>query len=140
MSMKNEPLEIDGNWPDLEGKRLQQLLAQECWYQKNLKEEANVVLIKVEERWYHLYFDIGIVFWRISSDEPHESKPEDTVEYSYHLRDLGVDLDLAGRVIQSCTAKAGPGGSEVEFSFEGGKKISFTNVDNLTSYETLFDI
>ena len=134
--MKNDPLEMDGDWPDIEGKRLQQLLAQECWYQKDLEEEANVVLIKVEERWYHLYFDIGIVFWRISRDEPHESKPEDTEEFFYHLRDLGADLDLAGRVIQSCTAKAIPGGVEVVFHFEGGKKISFKNVDNLTRYES----
>ncbi len=140
MCMEIDSLEIDGDWPDFEGKRLQQLLAQECWYQKNLEEEANVVLIKVEECWYHLYFDIGIVFWRISSDEPHESKPQETEEFSYHLRNLGVDLDLAGRVIQSCTAKAIPGGSEVEFWFEDGKKILFKNVDNLTSYETLSDI
>ncbi len=131
---KNEP-EINGNWPDLEGNRLQEMLAQECWFQKDLEEEANVVLIKVEGIWHHLYFDSAIIFWRISSDEPHEIKPADRAEVSYHLRDLGSELELSGRIIKSCTARAIRGGSEVEFDFDGGKKITFKNVDNLTSYE-----
>lgn len=136
MSMKKNEPELDGEWPDLEGKALQELLAQECWYQKDLEEEANVVLIKVEGAWHHLYFDMGILFCRMSQDEPHEIKPEDRAEISYHLRDLGADLDLVGRVIKSCTARAIPGGSKVEISLEGGKKISFKNVNNMTSYES----
>ncbi|MBE9537409.1 MAG: hypothetical protein IMF07_09555 [Proteobacteria bacterium] len=132
---KNEP-EINGEWPDLEGKTLQELLAQECWYQKDLEEEANVILIKAEGTWHHLYFDMGTLFCRMSQDEPHEITTEDRAEISYHLRDLGVDLDLVGRVIKSCSAKVIPGGSKVEIGFEGGKKISFKNVDNMTSYET----
>jgi hypothetical protein len=137
MSMKNEPLEIDGNWPDLEGKRLQQLLAQECWYQKDLEEEANVVLIKVEGRWHHLYFDMGTLFCRVSQDEPHEITPLGSAEISYHLRDLGADLDLVGRVIKSCTVRAIPGGSGLELAFEGGKKICFKNINNITRYEVI---
>ena len=135
--MKNEPLEIDGNWPDLEGKRLQQLLAQECWYQKDLEEEANVVLIKLEGGWHHLYFDMGTLFCRMSQDEPHAVTPLGSAETSYHLRDLGADFDLVGRVIKSCTARVIPGGSELEFAFEGGKKICFKNIDNLTRYEVI---
>ena len=135
--MKNEPLETDGNWPDLEGKRLQQLLVQECWYQKNLEEEANVVLINIGGGWHHLYFDMGTLFCRMSQYEPHEVTPVGSAEISYHLRDLGADLDLTGRVIQSCTARVIPGGSEVELGFEGGKKICFKNIDNLTKYEVI---
>ena len=129
---KNEP-ELNGEWPDLEGKTLQGLFAQECWYQKDLEEEANVVLIKVEESWHHLYFDMGTLFCRMTQDEPHEGKPEDGTEISYHLRDLGAELHLVGRLIQSCTARTIPGGSELKLGFEGGKEISFKNVDNMTS-------
>ncbi len=131
---KNEP-EINGEWPDLDGKTLQGLFAQECWYQKDLEEEANVVLIKVEGAWHHLYFDMDTLFCRMSQDEPHEGKPEDGAEISYHLRDLGVELDLVGRVIKSCTAMVIPGGSRLELGFEGGRKICFKNVDNLTGHE-----
>ena len=131
---KNEP-EINGVWPDLEGKCLQEMFAQECWFQKDLEEEANVVLIKVEGTWHHLYFDTAVIFWRISTDEPHEVKPPDRAEVSYHLRDLGAELDLSGRIIKSCTARVIPEGSEVELGLEGGKKITFKNIDNLTSYE-----
>ena len=133
MSMKKNKPELNGEWPDLEGKTLQGLLAQECWYQKDLEEEANVVLIKVEESWHHLYFDMGTLFCRVSQGEPHEGKPEDGSEISYRLRDLGSELDLVGRLIKSCTARTFPEGSELEFGFEGGKKISFKNVDNMTS-------
>ncbi len=133
---KNEP-ETNGEWPDLEGKTLQGLLAQECWYQKDLEEEANVVLIKVEGAWHHLYFDMDTLFCRTSQDEPHEGKSEKVAEISYHLRDLGAEFDLVGRIIQSCTARVIPGGSELELGFEGGRKISFKNIDNLTRYEVI---
>ncbi len=133
---KNEPA-IDGEWPDLAGKRLEGLLAQECWYQKDLEEKANVVLIKVEGSWHHLYFDMGTLFCRMSQDEPHEGKPEDGTETSYHLRDLGAELNLVGRVIQGCSTRVIPGGSELELGFEGGRKICFKNVDNLTRYEII---
>jgi len=133
---KNEP-ELNGEWPDLDGKTLQGLLAQECWYQKDLEEEANVVLIKVEGAWHHLYFDMDTLFCRMSQDEPHEDKPEEVAEISYHLRDLGAELDLVGRVIQGCTARVIPGGSELELGFEGGRKIYFKNIDNLTRYEII---
>jgi hypothetical protein len=134
--MKKNELEINGEWPELEGKTLQELLAQECWYQKDLEEEANVVLIKVEGTWHHLYFDMGTLFCRMSQDEPKEITPEDSAEISYHLRDLGADLDLVGRVIESCTARLIPGGSKVEIGLEGDKKISFKNVNNMTSCES----
>ncbi len=137
MSMKKNEPELNGEWPDLEGKTLQGLFAQECWYQKDLEEEANVVLIKVEGAWHHLYFDMGTLFCRVSQDEPHEGKPEDSAEISYHLRDLGADLDLSGRVIKSCTARVIPGGSELELGFEVGRKICFKNIDNLTRYEVI---
>jgi len=127
--------EIDGEWPDLAGKALQGLIAQECWYGKTLEEEANVVLIKVDGRWFHLYFDMGIIFWRTSSDEPHESKLADRVGYSYHLKDLGKELGLEGRLVEGMTARPVPGGVAVELSFEGGKRICFKNVDNLTGYD-----
>ena len=137
MSMKKNEPELNGEWPDLEGKTLQGLLAQECWYQKDLEEEANVVLIKVEGSWHHIYFDMGTLFCRMSQDEPGEIKPEDGAEISYHLRDLGTELDLVGRGINSCTARTIPGGSELELAFEGGRKISFKNIDNLTRYEII---
>ena len=73
----------------------------------------------------------------MSQDEPHEGKPEAGTEVSYHLRDLGAELDLIGRVIKSCSARTIPGGSELELDFEGGKKISFKNVNNMTSYEII---
>ena len=135
--MKNNEPELNGEWPDLDGKTLQGLFVQECWYQKDLEEEANVVLIKVEEAWHHFYFEMDILFCRTSQDEPHEGKPEEVAEISYRLRDLGAELDLVGRIINSCSARTIPRGSELELGFEGGRKISFKNIDNLTRYEII---
>ena len=89
--------------------------------------------MKVEGDWHHLYFDMGVLFCRTSREEPHECRPLKGAEISYRLRDLGAELDLAGLLIERCTARAVPGGALLELGFEGGKGISFSNVDNMTS-------
>src|SRR6516165_3282035 len=69
-----EELDINGDPPALAGLTCQELLVQQYWYSGRLEDEANVIFLKFGQRWYRLYFDSGIIFWR-PQDSPPESVP-----------------------------------------------------------------
>ncbi|OHX35991.1 hypothetical protein BJL95_02825 [Methylomonas sp. LWB] len=134
--MEPEELSVNGEWPDLKTKVIEKLIAQEYWYQGKLEEAANVIWLKISGKWYRLYFDYGIVFWRESNETPHYVKPEASGDYDYPLNDLTEKCDLSGKAIESCEGSVITGGSQVVFKFENGKIIKFKNIDDFTSIET----
>ncbi|PPD04180.1 MAG: hypothetical protein CTY29_06665 [Methylobacter sp.] len=135
-NMKSEELSVNGEWPDLKTKIIEKLIAQEYWYKGKLNEAANVIWLKISGKWFRLYFDYGIVFWRESNEEPHYVKPEANEDYDYPLNDLTEKYNLSGKAIESCEGSVISGGSQVVFKIENGKTIKFKNINDATSIET----
>ena len=134
--MKTEELSISGEWPDLCNKVIEKLVVQEYWYKGAIEEPANVIWLKVEGNWHRLYFDCGIIFWRVSQKEPNYSMPEPDEEYDYPLIDLTEKYELDGKQIKKCEGSAIPSGSQVTFTFDNNKRIIFKNINDSTSIET----
>ena len=59
-----EEVEVNGYWPKIKRQTLQEMIVQQFWYEGVLEEPANVVYLKVNNGWFRLYFDYGIVLWR----------------------------------------------------------------------------
>ena len=129
-----DELEINGKPPLLNGRRLWALQVQSFWYGGKIEEEANVIFLNVENEWWRLYFDCGIIFWRPVEEGPKEFSftNDDGIESSYPVIDLGADKKLNRKIIKSCTMAAIHSGSKVEFEFENGNLLSFENVGDHT--------
>ena len=122
--MAVEDLDIVGEWPELAGKPLNQLIAQESWFEGERDDEANVVWLDVDGTWYRLYFDGDAVFWRVTSRAP-ELDGEDGDDFQ--KVDLSAAHGLSGLQITACEGNWVDDSSQVTLRFEGGRAITFRN-------------
>lgn len=128
-----DPLSVNGEPPAIVGLPCDELMVSEYWHQGELIEPANVVYLRFAGRWHRLYFDFGIVFWR-----PHEFAPDgaDPSEenLAYPLIDLGQQMGVRGVILDRLEAEPIVGGSEVQFTFRNGVRLTFSNVADTTTY------
>ncbi|WP_462158267.1 hypothetical protein [Pseudoalteromonas sp. GB56] len=133
--MNTEQIEVNGDWPNLEGKVLDDLVCVECRYNENDVERANSIYLKCEESWYRLYFDCGIIFWRKADEGPTDY---DMPEFESTFRNVlvGDIIGVNGLKICSVTVKSFDYGSEVQFVFENKQQITFFDVNDVSDYRT----
>ncbi len=130
-------ISINGQWPKLEGTQLEELLCEEFWYDQKLEEQANIIHIKVNNKWLRLYFDYGTIFWRNKSKKPEQSKfIQNGIKTEFRVIDLAKLKNIKGEFITKVDPSNITGGSQVLFSFSNGVKIKFKNIDDVTEYET----
>jgi hypothetical protein len=129
-----EPLEINGEPPQLEGLRCDAILCQEYWHGGVLVEPVNVTFLCFEGRWHRLYFDFGIVFWRDAEGgpEPFEA-PE--IDSDYPVVDVAAERGLRGVRLRGYRMEPwGACGARVTFEFESGARLAFRSVEDVTTY------
>lgn len=84
----NEDVSIVGEWPNLIGGVVQEVIAQEFWCDRELEDEANVLYLKVSDKWHRLYFDYEVIFWQTGSNGLDDPSAYRGKEFGYPLRDL----------------------------------------------------
>ena len=127
---------INGEWPDVLNKKLDELIVQEYWYAGKQEEQANVVWLKINGAWLRLYFDSAIIFWRSSENEPSYSAPGPNESHNYPLRNLGAELRVRDQTIVKCEPTVIVNGAQVTLSFGNGRKLTFKSVNDSTTIET----
>jgi hypothetical protein len=128
-----EPLSVNGEPPRLAGQRCDAILCQQYWHGGRLVEPANVVFLCFEGRWHRLYFDYGIVFWRIAEGEPQPFQAPE-IDSAYPIVDVAEERGLRGARLLSYQMGPLSGGAQVTFAFENGARLAFRSVDDLTTY------
>lgn len=131
--MESPGLDVNGEWPDLDGRTCAALIVAEYWHENSLNDPANVIWLRVDETWHLLYFDLGIVYWRGSIQDPSACEmPELNAEI--RLMDLGTSQGFVGEVITSIGAREIEGGAAVELRFASGRALVFRNFADRTTY------
>ncbi len=123
---------INGEWPKLENRTIEKLIAQEFWCDEKLEDEANVLYIKASGEWYRLYFDDEIVFWRNGSNGLQDETASRNQEFGYPLVDWGHKLGVEGATVSSCTSRLTSEGAQVEFVFSNGRSLAVESIDDQT--------
>jgi hypothetical protein len=131
--MHNAEVEVRGTPPSLEQQVCDELLCEQYWHKGELVEAANVIYLRFGPDWHRLTFDHGIIFWRLQRERlcP-DTMPE--LESETRIDNIGEHYDLSGRRLLSYRASAITGGSEVVFSFEGSRAVTFRNVADHTIF------
>jgi hypothetical protein len=131
-SVSVEDVEVIGMPPSLAQQVCDEVLCEQYWHGGELVAPANVCHFRFGDTWHRLTFDHGIIFWRQQAERP---KPYTMPELDGETRidNVGERLELTGRRLVSYTARAVVGGSEVAFSFEGGRTFTLRNVFDRTS-------
>lgn len=133
--MDTSNIEVNGDWPDIENKVLDELICIEMLYEGKVIERANVNYLKLDEQWYRLYFDCGIIFWRKDDDGPVGfDAPE--LACSFRAVPVGVQLELNGQKVQSVSAQSFDSGSEVNFVFGNNQQVIFYDYNDVSDYRT----
>lgn len=126
-------LSINGEWPKLEGKRLQEMICHEMYFEGELEELANVTSLKVGGEWLELYFDGDVIFWRMAKAPTEKGEIVEHDSY-FKLTDVADKFSLKGNVIKRLDVQYIENGVEVVFTFGGGKSMIFSSINDISSY------
>jgi hypothetical protein len=130
-----EPVEINGEPPQLDGLRCDAILCQEHWHGGALVEPANVTFLCFEGRWHRLYFDFGIVFWRDTEGGPEPFEASE-IDSNYPVVDVATERGLRGVKLRGYRMEPwGDCGAMVAFEFESGARLAFRSVEDVTPYD-----
>jgi hypothetical protein len=110
--------------PDVRQQRCSALLVQEYWYQGELEDEANVLFVRLDDRWHRFFIDAGLVFWK-SVESP--DLPPSAADHSYRVNDVGSAYDLKGKRLAQIEAVDLDGGGAIRLAFEGGSLVILEN-------------
>jgi hypothetical protein len=125
-------LEIDGIPPRLTNQLCEELLCQQYWYQGKLAQEVDALFLKVNGRWHQLYFDTGIVFWRIQQEAPVLIEQQAGAPFAYPLIDIGEQFAIKDCIITECITEPLVEGARVTLVFEDKGSLFITHSDNRT--------
>jgi hypothetical protein len=125
-------LKIDGIPPRLTNQLCEELLCQQYWYQGKLAQEVDVLLLKVTGRWHALYFDEGIVFWRIQQEVPVPVEQQAGDPFAYPLINIGEKFAIKDCIIYECITEPLVEGARVTLVFEDKGSLLITHSDNKT--------
>jgi len=128
-----EPLDVNGDAPQLAGLRCDAILCVEYWHGGQLVEPANTVYLCFGGVWHRLYFDYGIIFWRPDERGPGSYEAPE-LDSSYPVVDVAAERNLLGLRLSRYEMVPIDGGSRVTFAFEGGHRLAFSSIDDVTSY------
>ena len=128
-----EPLDINGEQPNLAGLSCAELLCQEFWCRGEICDRANGIYLKFGETWHRLYFDCGIVFWRPNDRRPEEWSADEE-GWRYPLVDVAAKFSLKEEVLDRVETESIEGGSRVSLFFRIGSRLVFENVADRSTY------
>ena len=130
-------LEINGIPPKLTGHECEELICQQYWYLGKLENEVDNLFLKANGKWHQLYFENGVIFWRIQAEAPtaFEEKPEDPFKYP-HI-DLGSQYGIKDRLIDDYSCEQILDGARVVINFDGGDTLIVTNHENISTVRYL---
>jgi len=129
-------IDINGTQPDLVGHTCTDLVVEEYWHKGELDVPANVIWLHIDSAWHRLYFDCGIVFWRVHDGEGPKAYDMPELESQARLKDLGKALGVAGRIIGDVSTRLIEHGAEVALIWDSGEYLVFRHVDDKTCYYT----
>jgi hypothetical protein len=128
-----DPVDVNGDEPPIVGLTCQRIVAIEYTHAGVLVEPANVVFLQFSDRWYRLYFDCGVIFWRPSSSGPESfSAPE--IDAGFHPVEIAAGFGVEQHRLLAITYSAIAEGSEVRLNFESGPTLTFRCKGDITSY------
>lgn len=125
-------LKINGTPPLLTNQLCEALLCQQYWYQGKLAQEVDVLLLKVNGHWHQLYFDEGIVFWRLQQEAPVPTEQQEGNPFAYPLIDIGEKFAIVDEVITDCITEPLIDGAQVTIVFEDKGSLIITHSENRT--------
>jgi hypothetical protein len=125
-------LEIDGVPPRLANQFCEALICQQYWYQGRKVQEVDNLLIQVNGRWSQLYFDAGIVFWRLMPQAPAPIEPQAQELFAYPWIDVAEKYGLKDAMIRECQTEALVNGARVALEFDVLGSLLVTYSDNQT--------
>ncbi len=132
--MSENELTVIGDWPELSGQVLDQVLCQEFWCEGKLEEPAYAVGLVVSGEAYRLRLNAGTIFLRKGERlDTLPNQPNGMIQYK--VVDLSETEGLGGAIIAGFEKRALPSGTEVAITFEDGRRLSFVNRDEVTSYQ-----
>ncbi len=130
-------LETDGIPPRLNNQVCEEILCQQYYYRGQLQQDVDVLLLKVNGRWHQLYFDEGVVFWRLQEHEPEAVEAQTNDPMSYPIIDVGEKFALKQSVISDYVTEPFLGGARVSFVFEDKGTLIVLHKSNKTSLRYL---
>ncbi|OIO72530.1 MAG: hypothetical protein CO186_05025 [Zetaproteobacteria bacterium CG_4_9_14_3_um_filter_49_83] len=116
-----DELYVNGDVPQIEGKRCEAFLCQDYRAEGVVEDRAYITHVCFEGAWYRLYFEPFLIFWRSSTEAPEETREPG---FEFGLEDIGTKCHIKGALLISLAQEVVAEGVKVKFSFENGRSVS----------------
>lgn len=127
------PLDINGEPPALAGLTCDGLIRQSYVYKGELVAPAHTLYLLFAGVWHRLYFDHGIIFWRVQQTKP-EAGSVTEEGWDFPHSDLGAEAGVTGIRLDGYTMDPTPHGSRVTLTFANGRRIAVEDDNDRTAY------
>lgn len=124
---------VKGKPPEIAGKKCEELICQQSWYNGKLVDEANAIYLKFEGQWHLLFLDCGVISWGKDDEGPMEV-PTTEEGLSCPLVDLGRQFKIRGEVLEVYASSAIDGGCQVAFRFANDTELVFKNEGGINTF------
>ena len=125
-------LEISGIQPRLNGQECQELICQQYWQQGELEKAVDMLFIKANDRWHQLYFENGVIYWRLQEEAPTPFGEKQDDPFKYPHIDLATKYGIRNLTMEDCESHALVDGARVVITFEQAGKLVVSCVDDQT--------
>jgi hypothetical protein len=116
---------LNGEEPCIIGQICTGLILMHFYDGTAISDQVNVAHLKFNDQWYRMYFECGVVFWRMSQESP-ETPINSTLKYGLVLNDLSEMSSVVGQVLESISYSASRVGDiEVCLKFVSGTTMRF---------------
>lgn len=132
-----DPADINGDPPDLAGRRCEAMIASAYSHKGQLIDPANISWLKFDGAGHRLYFDHGFIFWREDPDPPEDNIDAEQGEWAWRNHDVAAEAGVSGQRLTGYEMIVESPATRVVFTFETGITVTFVNsfVEDVTTVE-----
>jgi hypothetical protein len=131
----DEPYEINGSPPAIEGEICQAIVVSEYWHAGKLVSPSMIAFLRFADRWYRLYFDFdAIVYWRPDPQEPPAAYRMEELDAEVKNVDVGRAFGLVGQKLRRIAQEDLGFGLAVRLEFESDRALTFRSVGDVVTY------
>jgi len=131
-----EPFEMHGELPKLEGLSCEAMYCQSFVANGALVDNANVTYARFAGKWHRLAIDFPAFFWRVTDQETPGFAVE-TEGWNYPLADVGAEAEVVGQQLLALVVSSSAESATVEFAFPGGRTVRIRGTLEGTNYSVI---
>ena len=126
-------IEIKGLQPEYKKSILQAIIMQQYFYEGKLEEEANMLYLQLDEKWFSVCIDAGVIFWDQKKEKPKDWNQNEN-RFEYKMKNIMEPFEKEEIKINNITYYCDTNNFNVKFFLSNKTNVELYNQNDNTKY------